>query len=372
MLRQLATLVPRRHRQSEQDFILDQRQHIEVGNGLDGIALVVFQFILGDFVSGAHQQQRRHKLERPRHRRQAALADELQLPADGKFELQLAVGTTSAAHGKLQRVVVGTCVFSQTRKRNELSLAFDLTTVGSKAKRIGEDAALRHKPAMILFPDSCVKTELCNPAAFDHRSTTLCMSASPPLVLASTSVYRRELLERLGLPFRCVAPEVDEAPLTGETPAALAARLALAKARAGLQRTPGALCIGSDQTACGPDGELFGKPGTVERAIAQLERLSGTSATFHTALALVDGRHADAPAQQRTVVTTVRFRSLTRTEIERYVAREPALDCAGAAKIEGLGISLLEELAGPDPTALIGLPLIALGDMLRKAGLALP
>ena len=225
---------------------------------------------------------------------------------------------------------------------------------------------------MILFPDSCVKTELCNPAAFDHRSTTLCMSASPPLVLASTSVYRRELLERLGLPFRCVAPEVDEAPLTGETPAALAARLALAKARAGLQRIPGALCIGSDQTACGPDGELFGKPGTVERAIAQLERLSGASATFHTALALVDGRHADAPAQQRTVVTTVRFRSLTRTEIERYVAREPALDCAGAAKIEGLGISLLEELAGPDPTALIGLPLIALGDMLRKAGLALP
>ncbi|AVZ80673.1 septum formation inhibitor Maf [Zoogloeaceae bacteirum Par-f-2] len=189
------------------------------------------------------------------------------------------------------------------------------------------------------------------------------------LVLASTSAYRRMLLERFGIPFITDRPDVDETPHPGETPPQTAERLAIAKARAVAATHPEALIIGSDQVAYLGD-EIFGKPGTVERAIAQLQRMRGKTVVFHTALAVLNTTSGRLQCQG--VATSVRFRMLTDTEIIRYVNKERPLDCAGSAKSEGLGITLLDALSGDDPTALIGLPLIALSRMLRAEGLELP
>ncbi len=189
------------------------------------------------------------------------------------------------------------------------------------------------------------------------------------LVLASTSAYRKMLLERLHLPFDTDRPETDEAPLPGEAPAATAERLAAEKARAVAARWPDALIIGSDQVAYLGD-QVFGKPGTEARAIAQLQRMRGQTVVFHTALALLNTRTGHL--QVEGIPTQVRFRNLSDDEIRRYVAKEQPLDCAGSAKSEGLGITLLDAMPGEDPTALIGLPLIALSRMLRAEGLELP
>ncbi|HEY2627477.1 MAG TPA: Maf family nucleotide pyrophosphatase [Usitatibacter sp.] len=187
--------------------------------------------------------------------------------------------------------------------------------------------------------------------------------------MASGSRYRRELLERLGLPFETWSPDVDEQALPGESPRQTAERLARSKANAGALRWPQALIIGSDQVA---DllGEAVGKPGTLDNAKAQLRRLSGREVLFHTGLCLLDA--ATGRAQVRVVTTDVVFRTLTNAEIDAYLAREPAIDCAGSAKSEGLGIALLDRLGGEDPTALVGLPLIALSQMLRAEGVAVP
>ena len=189
------------------------------------------------------------------------------------------------------------------------------------------------------------------------------------LILASTSAYRRMLLERLAIPFETARPDTDESPLPGEAPDATAERLAADKARAVASAWPDALIIGSDQVAHIGD-RIFGKPGSEERAIAQLRQMSGQTVVFHTALALLNTR--SGRLQVEGVPTQVRFRTLSDDEIRRYVATERPLDCAGSAKVEGLGITLLEALSGDDPTALIGLPLIALSRMLRTEGLALP
>ena len=197
------------------------------------------------------------------------------------------------------------------------------------------------------------------------------MSKPPhrPLILGSTSRYRRELLERLHLPFDVVAPEVDETPQPGEAPHALAMRLALAKAHAVAQRHPQAVVIGSDQVA-DLAGEPLGKPGTHERAVAQLQRMRGRTVVFQTALAVVC---LDAGfAQQDLAAVQVRFRPLDDDEIERYLRLEQPYDCAGSAKSEGLGIALLEAIDSDDPTALVGLPLIRTCRLLRAAGIALP
>ena len=194
-----------------------------------------------------------------------------------------------------------------------------------------------------------------------------------PLILGSTSVYRRALLERLQIPFEVTAPEVDENPLPGETPARLAARLALAKAQAVAQRHPRAIVIGSDQVA-DLHGESLGKPGTHERARAQLQRMRGQWVHFHTAVAVVC-IEADF-AQTECAEVRVRFRTqadgLDDEAIERYLAAEPAYDCAGSARSEGLGIALLDCIESDDPTALVGLPLIRTCRLLRAAGLQLP
>jgi len=195
--------------------------------------------------------------------------------------------------------------------------------------------------------------------------------ADTDLVLASTSAYRRELLARLGAPFRQQSPQVDEAPRPGEAPAILAARLAAAKAAAVAAMNPNALAIGSDQVAdCA--GSILGKPGDIARARQQLRASSANRVVFHTAICLIDTRSAPAREFHAIDTTTVAFRHLTDAEIERYLARERPFDCAGSFKSEGLGISLFERIESQDPTALIGLPLIALCRLLREAGVDLP
>jgi septum formation protein len=188
----------------------------------------------------------------------------------------------------------------------------------------------------------------------------------PRLVLGSTSRYRRELLERLRLPFETDAPAVDETPQAGETPAALSERLALAKAREVARRHTDAVVIGSDQVA-ELDGRPIGKPGSHERAAEQLRAMSGRAVVFHTALAVV--RPSTGYEGLRQVAVSVRFRTLSEAEIEAYLRAEQPYDCAGSAKCEGLGIALLEAIESDDPTALIGLPLIATHTLLREAGL---
>lgn len=190
----------------------------------------------------------------------------------------------------------------------------------------------------------------------------------PTLVLASTSPYRRELLARLGLPFAVANPQTDESPLPGESPEALALRLSAAKARAVADTYPDALIIGSDQVAT-VDGKIYGKPGDHQRAVAQLRELSGKTVNFFTGLCLYNSRSGRSQVQG--VPTLVSFRQLGDLEIENYLRREPAYNCAGSAKSEGLGIALLSSLQGDDPNALVGLPLIALCDMLREEGVAI-
>jgi septum formation protein len=192
------------------------------------------------------------------------------------------------------------------------------------------------------------------------------MAEPPRLILASTSRYRRDLLQRLRLSFSTVAPHVDEAPQPGETPAALAQRLALAKADAVAILEPRAVVIGSDQVA-ELDGIALGKPGDHERATQQLRSMSGRAVRFHTAVAVI--RCSSAFVQQALVTVTVRFRPLSDHEIERYLRLEEPYDCAGSAKCETLGIALAEAIESDDPTALVGLPLIRTAAMLRAAGL---
>jgi septum formation protein len=188
------------------------------------------------------------------------------------------------------------------------------------------------------------------------------------LILGSTSAYRKSLLERLRIPFEIVAPEVDETPLPQELPAALAVRLALAKAQAVATQYPTNVVIGSDQVA-DLDGTPLGKPGTHVRAVEQLHRMSGKTVVFQTAVAVVC--QESGFVAQCLVPVTVKFRTLGTAEIENYLLAEQPYDCAGSAKSEGLGIALLESIVNDDPTALVGLPLIQTSNMLRAAGIPL-
>ena len=189
-----------------------------------------------------------------------------------------------------------------------------------------------------------------------------------PLILGSTSPYRRELLQRLRLPFEVVRPEVDETPHAGELPVALAQRLAMEKALAVARQHPQAVVIGSDQVA-DLDGEPLGKPGTHERAVAQLQRMRGHTVVFQTAVAVVCIESGFA--EQALAQVKVQFRQLSDAAIETYLRAEEPYDCAGSAKSEGLGIALLEQIDNQDPSALVGLPLIHTCRLLRAAGLPL-
>lgn len=188
-----------------------------------------------------------------------------------------------------------------------------------------------------------------------------------PLVLASTSRYRRELLDRLRLPFECVAPGVDESALAGEAAPTQAARLARLKAEAVAQQRPDAVVIGSDQVA-ELAGRVLGKPGNHAVATAQLQQCSGQEVVFHTAVCVLGGVQPQSLLDR----TVVRFRTLRDDEIERYLEAEQPFDCAGSFKVEGLGACLFEAVHNDDPTALIGLPLVKLAGLLRACGYALP
>lgn len=198
------------------------------------------------------------------------------------------------------------------------------------------------------------------------------MSSAPtksrPLILGSTSRYRRELLERLHIPFDIASPDVDETPSPGETPRALAERLALAKAQAVARQFPQAVVIGSDQVA-DLNGMPLGKPGTHERAVAQLRQMRGQMVIFQTAVAVVC---IESGFEQSGIAAVkVTFRDLTDDEIENYLRTEQPYDCAGSARSEGLGIALLSSIESDDPTSLVGLPLIRTCNMIRAAGIAL-
>jgi len=202
----------------------------------------------------------------------------------------------------------------------------------------------------------------------------LFLKSPPDVILASTSVYRRMLLERLRIPFSTASPGVDESRLDGESPRALVTRLASAKADALARRHPDAWVIGSDQAAvrdasAEPD-TIVGKPGTIAACIGQLQASSGRVLEFLTAVAVI--RHRDGASHQFIDSTRVHFRVLDHASIERYVSAESPLDCAGGFKSEGLGISLCDRIESSDPTALIGLPLIRLGAILRQVGLQVP
>jgi septum formation protein len=192
----------------------------------------------------------------------------------------------------------------------------------------------------------------------------------PRLILGSSSTYRKELLSRLRLPFDVMVPAIDESPMADESPSATALRLAREKAAAIIRLAPGTLVIGSDQVAT-LDGAQIGKPGSHENALRQLQTMRGRQVVFHTALCLWDGRIDDphAAVQLENIQTFVTFRDLPDHELDAYLRIEQPYDCAGSAKNEGLGIAIIEKIDSTDPTALTGLPLIALTGMLRRAGL---
>lgn len=190
-----------------------------------------------------------------------------------------------------------------------------------------------------------------------------------PLILASGSPYRKELLARLRLPFISIAPDIDETPLPHESAPQTSVRLAISKAQALASSDRPALIIGSDQVAL-LQGEQLGKPGTHDRAVAQLKKMRGRRVEFHTALCLYNS--ATQHLQTEVVLNTVCLRDYTDDEVERYLQAEKPYDCAGSAKTEGLGITLIAAIEGPDPNALIGLPLIALTSMLKNEGVLLP
>ena len=190
------------------------------------------------------------------------------------------------------------------------------------------------------------------------------------LILASSSRYRRELLERLHLPFTCASPDIDESALPGESPSQLVCRLAELKARALSEQYPQHLIIGSDQVAALADGRILGKPHDFERAHDQLQAASGSSVTFHTGLCLLDSRSGSA--QVDCIPFTVHFRALSAEEISRYLQIEQPYDCAGSFKSEGLGVSLFQATEGSDATSLVGLPLIRLCAMLREHDIQIP
>ena len=363
--RRFATFVTGHQRQGQQHLILHQGQQIGQRLNLEGIHRVVFQLILRRLLTGAEKQESILHFTGPDHGVETPLTLQNQITPDFQINVKLALVVTltlkpenHGSGGFLHRL-------SQTAELNDRHLAIKATSIFGQRPKVDHEAFLRHKRGMILFSAACVKTLLNAP--FGTLGTT--PAPLMKLVLASTSAYRRELLQRFGLPFDVARPDLDESPLPDEAPWATAERLAVEKARAVAGQFKDALIIGSDQVAY-MDNDRFGKPGTVERAIAQLKSMSGRTVIFHTALAVLNTRSGHV--QVDAVPTEVRFRTLADDEIVRYVEKERPLDCAGSAKSEGLGITLLDALRGDDPNALVGLPLIALARMLRNEGVVLP
>ena len=347
--------MPRRIRQRQDQFVLDQLAHCDPLVGEQPVRRFGIDRIGIDLGLAPGEDQQVLLVYFILHRFHASLAAQLQ----------------AAAHAHSQ-------ARPAARIAQPFELVSDFTGIGSKQVAQSEEAAQRQNPLLLRAGRRefkavdywqlrrRVRHKTADDIILEKPRQNKVMPQPRRLVLASTSRYRRELLERLGLAFETAAPQCDETALPEESTAATALRLAAAKARSVAESFPDTLVIGSDQVAsCA--GQRLDKPGSHENALRQLRSLSGKTAQFDTAVALLDSR--DGKLQSRVVPCTVGFRVLDEKVIESYLRREQPYDCAASAKAEGLGIALIERIETEDPTSLIGLPLIALTAMLGRAGL---
>ncbi len=358
-------------RQRQNQFIFDQGQGIKVTTDHQNI---FFRLVIERRRSGfiGHETERTLSRHGFQHRQQAALTLHRQIHRGRQIQPDL-IGTTRLGNqATLQlpnhqacRQGIAELFIGQTPPIGQSAFTLEAEGIAGKRHHIQvlgvhfffHGCSVRESPIRI-SPGICVLTPTSAATRTNNR----------PVVLGSTSRYRRELLERLRIPFSVTAPDVDETPQTGETPRQLALRLALAKAQAVAALHPQAVVIGSDQVA-DLAGQPLGKPGEHTRAVQQLRQMRGQTVIFQTALAVVcraTGFEAVDLAEVRVV-----FRDLSDDEIEAYLQAEKPYDCAGSAKSEGLGIALLESIDNDDPTALIGLPLIRTARLLRQAGVKL-
>ncbi len=352
----------RRRGQIENDLVFDQRDHIELFLCRKKILRVILDFFLRQFFFVRNELQQASNRDHISDRLETTLATHGQGAVNAKKQLRpiarakLSINAISQYARRIHKEI------EHASQADDGQFALQRACLPRKSLTVNNNP-LRHKGRMILFLAFEVK-------ALKLSSSPLCDTSfrrkkrSPmrkQLVLASTSPYRRELLSRLGLAFATANPDVDETALPGESPEATALRLSEAKARAVANAYPQALIIGSDQVAC-LDGEIFGKPGTHEKAVRQLKSMRGRTVNFFTGLCLLNAE--TGRASLRGVPTWVTFRDLGDAEIESYLRAEKPYACAGSAKAEGLGIALIARMQGDDPNALIGLPLIALCDLL--------
>jgi septum formation protein len=343
-------LVTRRERYRKQHFIFHQPAHRHFAAGHDLLGPLGYQRL------GVHFGLRRRKLkghvnvQRELKVAQTSLTDQLQRAVYPETQRRAPPLLRHAQQFILKCSVIRAQRIAQTLESCDRPRPLQLRA-GPREFKAVDDRLMRHTGTNGIIPKNLCQNKV--------------MPETRRIVLASTSRYRRALLERLGLAFQCADPQADESSLPGETPATAALRLAEAKARAVAPRFPDALIVGSDQVAsC--DGARLDKPGSHENAARQLAAVSGRTADFDTAVVVLDAKSGSLGA--RLVGCRVTFRALSAPQIERYLRLEQPYDCAGSAKAEGLGITLIERIETDDPTALIGLPLIALTELLARAG----
>ena len=345
-----AAFVPRRQRYRKQYFILHQIAHRHFPAGDDPLGSFGYQRFGVDFSLRCRKPQRHIDVQRKLQGAQASLADKLQRAADPEVQCRVSPLLRHAQQIVLKRSLVRAQRIAQTRKTGHRPRPVQLRA-GPREFKAVDDRLVRHTGT-----NGIILKILCQNKV---------MPSPRRIVLASTSRYRRALLERLGLPFDSADPQTDESALAGEAGATTALRLAEAKARAVAPRFPQALIIGSDQVAfC--EGLRLDKPGNHANAVRQLTAMSGKTARFDTAVVVLDA--TSGKVGSRVVACEVTFRKLSARQIEHYLRLEQPYDCAGSAKVEGLGIALIERVDTEDPTSLIGLPLIALTQLLADAG----
>ena len=353
--------MPGNQGQGQQELVFGQLQQIQGLGQHQNIGVIALGVPGFGLFLGGRKQEVTTQVQGNRHRLQAALAGALhhgvRLQVQPQFRLPAPHGPTFGGSGPVQHLI------DRGRPLTWVSQAFQSCQGPLSVDRLGAIGQGRHIQA---FGVQGSASRGCGHGRVSVALRDNLQMTAPHLILASTSRYRRELLQRLQLPFDALAPGVDETPLPGEAPAALAQRLALAKAQAVAARHPQAVVIGSDQVA-DLDGLAIGKPHTHERAVEQLRSMSGRSVVFQTAVAVV--RQDAGVAEVRLSPVVVRFRELQDDEIETYLRCEKPYDCAGSAKSEGLGITLLDRVESSDPTALIGLPLTTVCELMRLAGL---
>jgi len=345
-----AVLVPRRQRYRKQHFILHQFAHRHFPAGDDQLGPLGVKRLRVHFGLRRRKLQRHVNVQRELQGAQASLTDQLQRAAHPELQRGTSPLVRHAQQLVLERSVIRAKHIAQARKTGDRPRPLQLRA-GPREFKAVDDRLAQHTGANGIIPKNLCQNKV--------------MPSPRRIVLASTSRYRRALLERLGLAFECADPQADESALAGEAPAAMALRLAEAKARAVALRHPRDLIIGSDQVAsC--DGMRLDKPGNHDNAVRQLTAMSGKTAQFDTAVVVLDA--VSGGFLSKIVGCRVTFRVLSAPQIERYLRLEQPYDCAGSAKAEGLGITLIERIETDDPTSLIGLPLIALTELLAQAG----